>query len=268
MQGPPDSFNLESEPQFSMTELDTLIGGHMYNQIFLNDTVYQGASRNDGDQVYFVLHDENSESLLYDFGASVGDTIFNVFTGNIGLDEPQWDEYELLDYRVSQIDTAVYEDGIERKRIFLENYDVQWIEGIGNIQGLFWGGGAYISSYESHLVRFCRDGQIVLIQDSPPFSFVDENSCFSGFTTGISDYNDSQLSIYPNPVRDDLYISHLDGEPILSLKVFSSTGKEVFELEGIDSGHSPIDIRAIPTGIYFLQVLTNKSSSVLSIIKE
>jgi len=269
MQGPPDTFDVLSNPQFSMTDQDTVIDGVTYNQIFLDDSLYQGATRNEGDKVYFVLHGEVTESLLYDFGAQEGDSIFDVITGTMGLNGIESDEYELRDYYVTQVDTVIYDDGIERKRFHLNYDEVKWVQGIGNMQGLFWYGGANVSSYVDELVRFCRNDQIVFLPDSEPFFPVDASSCSSGFTTlGLSDYKNSKFKLYPNPSNDNFYINPLDGQQILRIRIIDSTGIVALDIDARYTAESPIDVSKLPSGIYYVQIISEVSNSTKKIVKE
>jgi hypothetical protein len=269
MQGPPDTFDVLSNPQFIMTDQDTVIDGVAYNQILLNDSLYQGATRNEGDKVYFILHDEVTESLLYDFGVQEGDSIFSVMTGTMGLYGIESDEYELTDYHVTQVDTVIYDDGIERKRIHLNYDEIQWVQGIGNMQGLFWYGGANVSSYVDELVRFCENDQIVFLSESEPFFPEDESSCTSGFTAlGTSDNKSSKFKLYPNPTNDSFYINPVDGQQILRVRIIDPTGTVALYIDEWYPAESPIDVSNLSSGIYIVQIVSETSKSIMKIVKE
>ena len=269
MQGPPDTFEIWANPNFSMTDQDTVIGGVPYNQVFLNDSLYQGATRNEGDKVYFVLHDEVTESLLYDFGVQEGDSVFDVISGNMGLEGIEWDEYELRNYYVTRVDTVIYDDGIERKRIHLNNEDIKWVQGMGNMQGLFWHGGANVSSYVDELVRFCQDSQIVFLSESEPFFPSDPISCSSGFTTlGLSDFGNSKFKLYPNPTTDNLNINLADGAQILRIRIIDLRGNVALDIEEMHTTESHFDVSNLSSGIYIVQIISETSNNILKFVKE
>lgn len=72
-----------------------------------------------------------------------------------------------------------------------------------------------------------------------------------------------KLSVYPNPVRDTLFINseiHIE-----SVKVFDGFGKLIFEKKPIKEA---LDISGLKAGLYFLQLYSAKGDVIKRIIKE
>lgn len=74
----------------------------------------------------------------------------------------------------------------------------------------------------------------------------------------------SNLSIYPNPVKDILNIGTT--EILKAVSVFSVNGSKVYDAEDITS--NAIDLSTLTSGIYILKIETNKGSEFKKLIKE
>jgi hypothetical protein len=70
------------------------------------------------------------------------------------------------------------------------------------------------------------------------------------------------IKIYPNPVQDWLFIQ-LPGNPIFTAKLIDATGK----LIAIYKNQSPIYLKTLPAGVYYLQLLLNEKIITQKIIK-
>ena len=84
-----------------------------------------------------------------------------------------------------------------------------------------------------------------------------------GCTTGIEDVSANQLSIYPNPAQDELFIK--SDSPIKKVEIYSSTGT----LQLSDNNfNGKISIYNLLKGIYIVKVYTDTGLSVSKIVKE
>jgi hypothetical protein len=84
--------------------------------------------------------------------------------------------------------------------------------------------------------------------------------------TGINEQNFSEaISIYPNPVRDELKIN--SDKNILSIKMISTDGRIVFERKNIESHQLIINTSVIAQGIYFISCTTEEGEKYSRIIK-
>lgn len=82
-------------------------------------------------------------------------------------------------------------------------------------------------------------------------------------TTAIKAVTADNFTVYPNPVKENLFI---DGGNIHSATLYSITGSAVMYIEdGISEG---IDVTSIKSGIYFLKISADKGTAVTKILKE
>lgn len=72
--------------------------------------------------------------------------------------------------------------------------------------------------------------------------------------------NPENIKIYPNPTQSEIYVNNVN---VKEIKLFDNTGKIVKTV----SKSNTIDLSNFATGIYFLQIITDKESFVKKIIK-
>ena len=84
--------------------------------------------------------------------------------------------------------------------------------------------------------------------------------------TGIHDPQHStlntQLSVYPNPTSDALFIIP-NGEPITAVRLLSSLGRQ----EQVILANNKIDLSHLPAGVYFLSITTSSNNYQYKIVK-
>jgi len=86
---------------------------------------------------------------------------------------------------------------------------------------------------------------------------------FFNIITGINNVSDIQLSIYPNPTKDDLFIkSEL---PINKVEIYSMAGSLMMTENNITE---KISLSALLKGIYVIKVYTDKGVIIRKIVKE
>ena len=66
---------------------------------------------------------------------------------------------------------------------------------------------------------------------------------------GINDYKPLQLSVYPNPVTDKLFLTNLDGE-IQSINIYNATGQLVLQHAVNGNALIEINVTSLPKGFY------------------
>lgn len=66
---------------------------------------------------------------------------------------------------------------------------------------------------------------------------------------GINDYNPLQLSVYPNPVIDKLYLTNLDGD-IQTINIYNATGQLVLQHAVNGNPLIEINVTSLPKGFY------------------
>jgi hypothetical protein len=84
-------------------------------------------------------------------------------------------------------------------------------------------------------------------------------------TAGLNDNALTQLSVYPNPTSDMLYLANADELGIENISVYDISGKVVLSQ---NSTANQIDVSQLPQGIYLLKTTTGSSTTSLKFIKE
>jgi len=84
--------------------------------------------------------------------------------------------------------------------------------------------------------------------------------CEQGLPTDVTSYSNS-LSLYPNPVIDQLYIKCTSTS---ETAVYNSFGQLIIE----PTSSSRIDMSSLPAGVYTVAVVANGRSSVVKVIKK
>jgi hypothetical protein len=118
-------------------------------------------------------------------------------------------------------DTISLENGEKRKRLELhcdewDDYPIYWVEGIGSTAGLASYAETCFADAGGVLLCMHKDGD--LLYDNPDFS-----TCWLQIlaTDELEKHN---ISFYPNPVQDLLYITDPDSR-ISSISVFDTRGQ-------------------------------------------
>lgn len=77
----------------------------------------------------------------------------------------------------------------------------------------------------------------------------------------------NNVQVYPNPVKDNLTIILTEGIQLKSIYVFDLLGKKIQSLANLSNSSTLLDTQYWDTGIYFIQINTNKGTLVKKIIK-
>lgn len=108
--------------------------------------------------------------------------------------------------------------------------------------------------------------------------YTDENGCMTFDTilvdasmtsgtcnVGLTDYATEEVSIYPNPTLNNVYID-FDSAKERLIKIFSSTGQLVQELSTTDQTTS-VDLSNNEKGTYFITIISDNTISRVRVIK-
>ncbi|MDR1809570.1 MAG: leucine-rich repeat protein [Prevotella sp.] len=85
---------------------------------------------------------------------------------------------------------------------------------------------------------------------------------FFNIYAGINDISTSPISVYPNPVRADLFIK--SETPIEKVEIYSLSGNLLLTNYFTDK----ISVSALPKGVLFVKVYTNQGTVIKKIVKE
>lgn len=232
-------------------EGDTAVNGIEYKKLWRTfenpisaNWVLSKIIREDSTKQVFEKVGMNSEEIIYNFGLSTGDTIFNnVLPGLNGL--------------ISEVDSIELNDGSMRKRMALSSLDCPdwgiieyWVEGIGGVNLAF----KYIDYFcvydvGLHLRCFSNNGNFL-------FGSASGNNCF--IPTSINELEQTTIKIFPNPTQDILNLEYDKTIKIEQLKIFDFQGQLVKSLQ-VENGFSQISISDFPKGVYYLEIETIKS---------
>jgi hypothetical protein len=238
---------------------DSVFDGKKYSKFYLtNDSIVSTGSffsmvRQDSTngRVYAVAANDSAEHLLYDFMASVSDTIvvyplsFMVYSGPVRV-------------KIDSIDSVLLADGNYYKRLKVSGvdnfypYDEYWVEGVGSTFGLFNPGLSGMLIFDiTYPMLFCFEKEGDIIYDNPLFS-----TCYAPYPSGIRlQNNDMAAELFPNPVSDILSLRLPQAQDLQAydIVITHSTGKTVFSQKS-DRFVEQIDVSAYAAGIYVVSV--------------
>lgn len=239
---------------------DTIINNVIYKKLYtpfvaagpnpnncpLPDSGYQGAIREDAiaKKVFIFPKYGMNEKLYFDFNWEAGDTIY----GALG--------YSFQDTIVS-VDSVLVGNSYRKRWLINSWYDTYVIEGIGSTYGLL-----NQSSYATdqpyyNLICFKQDNQTLYPYTATTCEII---------TVAVDEKEnmDYGITIYPNPVSDELNITfNIEKPGNFTLQLYNSLGQEIKFLlsEKVNMGENNIKISVedMPDGIYFLKLLINEN---------
>lgn len=92
------------------------------------------------------------------------------------------------------------------------------------------------------------------------------SNCIAFNSLSVATFLESEITIFPNPVSDELKIeSHTDSQD-LELKLYTVSGKLVLDTSSSENLTS-IHMKPFPQGTYFLSVRSDKKSGTYKIVK-
>jgi hypothetical protein len=223
-----------------------------------------GAYYVDGDKVrYKDFGFGESEGLMYDFSAEIGDTFFIVAPFAFSLDSV---EVTVTDREITNCD-----DGGTERTIYLSTtsqslldgqYDFVWKEGFGEVEYPF-------------LRRQCLDSNCdifyegsVLISEGDTIVVGDNNGCLTS-DEYLTLEELPTLNIYPNPVYSRSINLRIEGGAfngaVVGVKVLDQLGRLVRKSEEriIEGVVASVDLHGLKSGSYFI-VLTQGSGFSLT----
>jgi hypothetical protein len=100
----------------------------------------------------------------------------------------------------------------------------------------------------------------------------DSNGCSAAaethfILTNAVDFDLNQISVFPNPIRDWLYVDMLQNYGPLKIKIFDAYGKLIIQKNQLDN-EIKICLEYLPAGPYFMQITSHSASRVWTILKE
>lgn len=216
---------------------DTIIGDVRYMKIMgtLNDGyphLFTVLREEDG-KVWKRHLNTSEETLLYDFTASVGDTLcFGEPGASFVLDS-------ISMVQIGDVDRRKFWFGLEYDGSGNPRTKETWVEGIGSDYGLLWSG--YYGVYDGWHCLLCFHQYGELVWQNPEY-----NTCSYPYDA-IEENKDSEIALYPNPVRDRVII---EGIEVAEVEVYNALGQRVKMVQSTNE----INVSGLPEGVYLLRV--------------
>ena len=223
---------------------DTLIEDVRYMKIMgtVNDSypIFYTLLREEDGKVWKRYSIAHSETLLYDFTASVGDTL------RIGdfAEEMVLDSISMV--QIGGVDRRKFWFGLEYDGLGNPRAKETWVEGIGSDYGLLWSG--YYGVYDGWHCLLCFHQYGELVWQNPEY-----NTCSYPYDA-IEENKDSEISIYPNPGNNMLNISTTLKNACV--EVYDINGRLVHNQE-ITESITTINTKNWSDGIYLWEVIVN-----------
>ena len=225
---------------------DTIINGQSYEQLYLKDLSLSQIEwrplntflREEQSKIYLVNNDQ-SESLLYDFSLQVNDT-FHLQTSNTNCI-----------FLATAIDSITLSNTEKRKRITLIQADDPnpaqpvygynyWVEGIGSLTSLINYGRSCYTDYDLDLLCYYEEKGLAYEKSN-------NSNCL---LTSIKESPIPTIKVFPNPSQDFFFIE--SPETITNLSIYNNLG----QLMKIDFNKQQIDISHLSRGVYFIHLQT------------
>ena len=216
---------------------DTIIGDVRYMKIMgtLNDGyphLFTVLREEDG-KVWKRHLNTSEETLLYDFTASVGDTLcFGEPGASFVLDS-------ISMVQIGDVDRRKFWFGLEYDGLGNPRAKETWVEGIGSDFGLLWSG--YYGVYDGWHCLLCFHQYGELVWQNPEY-----NTCSYPYDA-IEENKDSEISVYPNPARDRVVIEGIEASEV---QVYNALGQMVKTVRGTNE----IDLSGLVEGVYLLRI--------------
>jgi hypothetical protein len=249
---------------------DTIINGLQYKKYYNADSnfsnpFYLAALREDviTQKVFAFFPNYNSERILYDFSAIIGDTVESQsFSVEMNSDN------QPLAFKVLEVDSISilgnYHKRLKVKSLCesqpIEDY---WVAGIGSVSaGLFDAGmygfcGAICFSAPPVLICYERDGNLLF--DNPSY-----DNCIE-YPLGTTELQlEIGVSIYPNPTSDIVTIT--SKEPIDNYSIYT-THNQLILSKNNSTNFVEVSFANLPSGVYFLKINSSKGSILKKISK-
>jgi hypothetical protein len=199
--------------------------------------------------VYELNNWDSTEILLYNLDFQTGDTMVSHQDGSLNQ------------RKVIRVGAIELLDEIPRKSIDLEctsnmseSDTAVWIEGIGDIERLFWSK-TFCSTNDQDdsiaLIRcFLTDKQVL-------FSRPELEGCY---LTSVEDPHENPIKIYPNPADDELHFDFPDNLVVEKVRLYNTFGQLVISTNELSQNDS-LPIYQLSGGIYFGTIILSDGLS-------
>ena len=220
----------------------------------------------DRSKLYFRTSLSNTEILLMDLNLEVGDTV--------DTETWIWDGVSYNDAAI-MVDSVYYSNDMKHirtnyytsfKRSYTSDiiYDtLKFIEGIGPSFGITYIPSVMLAEKGSYyiytIICYYRD-EISEYRKIP-----NEWSCYVRWWMNINDIDNMCATIYPNPIKDKLFITDLVAEKH-TIKIISQMGTVIKTITAYGR-KVEIDLKGLPNGVYNIVIVNSNGSMSKKIVK-
>ncbi len=95
----------------------------------------------------------------------------------------------------------------------------------------------------------------------------ERSDCLSFNTLGLDSFSEEEVNVFPNPVKTDLHIESTIRNQDLQINLYDLSGKLILNTMSSNELTS-LNLKDIPQGIYFLNVLSSEKTGTYKIVKE
>lgn len=271
---------LEKCPNASMTEIKSMIIGNAKKDNFtgaVNSFTYGNGKANGlntlvasnfnfslGNDAFVCENDSlNITTPLYaSYLWSTGDTTSNIYidtTKSIFVEATNvsgckgYSDTIQITYQTLPIAPSIIHNGNDTL-IVTTPYNVQW----------FLNGNIINGATDTIWIAQTVGDYFAVVTDSVGCSNFSDTVTVT--TVGLNEINQNSWNIYPNPIQETLNINHHLNEQILAVSIISISGKKVYYHQ-TNSTSISINTQYLPSGIYFLEVITSNEQQIFKILK-
>ncbi len=205
--------------------------------------------REENGKVFVKETETSQEYLIYDFTAGVGDQIEISYSFTTI-------QLEVLSVEFIELNSGEIRKMMEVARIGASDFSVFWIEGVGGLR-------APMNSERMFDEDVWTELNCYLFNDNLEYSIKD--CALTNVDNPVSEEDD--LTIYPNPGFDHLYIESNQMDKILFIDIFDLGSNRIIAKQELISPE--LDINHLTKGVYFLKIIyQDGSNNLLSFLKK
>lgn len=97
---------------------------------------------------------------------------------------------------------------------------------------------------------------------------LDKHFAYTGIIKLVNDASQSSVTVFPNPVTDNVRISIKGALNNVMIQVLDITGKEVYQAVPVTAADTDLDLSALSQGTYYIKCIRNNQSDVIKIVKQ
>jgi hypothetical protein len=145
------------------------------------------------------------------------------------------------------------------RNIFYQKFtDIDIEPGMSSTFQLHW---AYQEGIENNLLCF----ECLAPNDELESASSDNSLCKTFEIIGVDDNSYSQISVYPNPVTNQLFVNG-GNEIVKHIEISNLSGLTIYKSQ--IEGQNSVNINELSNGVLLVKIITDKGASVFKIIKQ